>query len=208
MTIAFSATLPKRAASSRRPPPALGRSVSCQPSGTRSGWRRTRHGSGLDRWPTGRGAGAGLPPPQAEGTADRAPRSTGWRGEAVPARPEQAVLLVHAINPHGFAWSRRVTQENVDLNRNFLVDFTAPAGEPWLRRTGWAVALEEGTAPASASSGGSGFPCASTATRPWSRRSQAASIATRAGSITAARRMFRPAHPTGIFRDHLARRHQ
>ncbi len=30
-----------------------------------------------------------------------------------------AVLLVHAINPHGFAWVRRVTQENVDLNRNF-----------------------------------------------------------------------------------------
>ncbi len=30
-----------------------------------------------------------------------------------------AVVLVHAINPHGFAWIRRVTQENVDLNRNF-----------------------------------------------------------------------------------------
>lgn len=30
-----------------------------------------------------------------------------------------AVVLVHAINPYGFAWLRRVTQENVDLNRNF-----------------------------------------------------------------------------------------
>ncbi|WP_431109020.1 M14 family metallopeptidase [Variovorax paradoxus] len=36
-----------------------------------------------------------------------------------------AVLYVHALNPHGFSYGRRVTQENVDLNRNFL-DFTKP----------------------------------------------------------------------------------
>ncbi len=30
-----------------------------------------------------------------------------------------AVLYVHALNPHGFSYMRRVTQENVDLNRNF-----------------------------------------------------------------------------------------
>jgi hypothetical protein len=30
-----------------------------------------------------------------------------------------AVLYVHALNPHGFSWVRRVTHENVDLNRNF-----------------------------------------------------------------------------------------
>ncbi|MBI1779753.1 MAG: DUF2817 domain-containing protein [Proteobacteria bacterium] len=36
------------------------------------------------------------------------------------AQPDTAVILVHAINPHGFAWGRRVTEENVDLNRNFL----------------------------------------------------------------------------------------
>ena len=47
------------------------------------------------------------------------------RGEAARLRPRQAVLLVHAINPYGFAWSRRVTHENVDLNRNF-VDFDRP----------------------------------------------------------------------------------
>ncbi|WP_119165110.1 M14 family metallopeptidase [Algihabitans albus] len=39
--------------------------------------------------------------------------------------PGVAVLIVHAINPHGFAWSRRVTEDNVDLNRNFA-DFDAP----------------------------------------------------------------------------------
>lgn len=39
--------------------------------------------------------------------------------------PDTAVLLIHALNPHGFAWVRRVTEDGVDLNRNF-VDFTAP----------------------------------------------------------------------------------
>jgi predicted deacylase len=37
------------------------------------------------------------------------------------------VVLLHAINPWGFSWSRRVTEDNVDLNRNFR-DFSAPAG--------------------------------------------------------------------------------
>lgn len=36
-----------------------------------------------------------------------------------------AVLYVHALNPYGFSWLRRTTQENVDLNRNFH-DFHQP----------------------------------------------------------------------------------
>ena len=37
------------------------------------------------------------------------------------ARPAgMAVVLIHAINPYGFSWLRRVTHENVDLNRNHL----------------------------------------------------------------------------------------
>ena len=36
-----------------------------------------------------------------------------------------AVLYLHALNPHGFSWWRRVTQEGVDLNRNFH-DFHQP----------------------------------------------------------------------------------
>ena len=35
-----------------------------------------------------------------------------------------AVLYVHALNPYGFSWWRRTTDENVDLNRNFR-DFSA-----------------------------------------------------------------------------------
>jgi hypothetical protein len=34
-----------------------------------------------------------------------------------------ALVLVHANNPHGFAHERRVNEDNIDLNRNF-VDFT------------------------------------------------------------------------------------
>jgi Protein of unknown function (DUF2817) len=36
-----------------------------------------------------------------------------------------AVLYIHALNPHGFSHLRRVTNENVDLNRNFQ-DFSKP----------------------------------------------------------------------------------
>ncbi|MBL0728351.1 M14 family metallopeptidase [Piscinibacter sp. HJYY11] len=36
-----------------------------------------------------------------------------------------AVVYLHALNPYGFSWWRRVTHENVDLNRNFQ-DFTQP----------------------------------------------------------------------------------
>jgi hypothetical protein len=46
-----------------------------------------------------------------------------WRAHAREAGV--AVLYIHALNPHGFSHLRRVTQENVDLNRNFL-DFSLP----------------------------------------------------------------------------------
>ena len=36
-----------------------------------------------------------------------------------------ALLYVHGLNPYGFSWWRRTTQENVDLNRNFQ-DFSQP----------------------------------------------------------------------------------
>jgi hypothetical protein len=36
-----------------------------------------------------------------------------------------ALLFIHALNPYGFSWWRRVTHEGVDLNRNFL-DFAQP----------------------------------------------------------------------------------
>jgi hypothetical protein len=41
-----------------------------------------------------------------------------------------ALVLVHALNPYGFAWVRRANEENVDLNRNFLLPGEAYAGSP------------------------------------------------------------------------------
>ena len=53
---------------------------------------------------------------------------TGWLdgGHAIRDLPKGiAVLFIHAVNPHGFAWARRVNEDNVDLNRNF-VDHAKP----------------------------------------------------------------------------------
>ncbi len=46
-----------------------------------------------------------------------------WREKARAAGV--AVLYIHALNPYGFSHIRRVTHENVDLNRNFQ-DFAKP----------------------------------------------------------------------------------
>lgn len=54
------------------------------------------------------------------------------------------LMHVHAHNPHGFAHERRVTEDNVDLNRNF-VDFDRPLPRnaaydevhPWLVPDDW-----------------------------------------------------------------------
>ena len=44
--------------------------------------------------------------------------------------PGTAVVLVHAVNPYGFAWRRRANERNVDLNRNFLDPGEPYAGTP------------------------------------------------------------------------------
>lgn len=44
------------------------------------------------------------------------------------AGEDLSIVLLHANNPYGFAWGRRVNEDNVDLNRNF-VDFDAPLPE-------------------------------------------------------------------------------
>lgn len=47
------------------------------------------------------------------------------RGEVSRLPADLAVLMIHAINPFGFAWLRRTNEHNIDLNRNWI-DFTAP----------------------------------------------------------------------------------
>lgn len=55
---------------------------------------------------------------------------SGWfeTGLAGELQSGIAYLAIHAINPHGFAWLRRVTEDNVDLNRNFA-DFSGALPE-------------------------------------------------------------------------------
>ncbi|MGE0709917.1 MAG: M14 family metallopeptidase [Planctomycetota bacterium] len=53
--------------------------------------------------------------------------------EDLPARglPEGLRLVfVHALNPYGFSWIRRVNEHNVDLNRNFLRPGESYSGSP------------------------------------------------------------------------------
>ena len=47
---------------------------------------------------------------------------TEWLSGGVSIPEDVAVVVVHAINPYGFAWVRRVNEDNVDLNRN-CIDF-------------------------------------------------------------------------------------
>jgi hypothetical protein len=62
----------------------------------------------------------------AEGYAGSAAQVALMRTGALGHMPaDTRVVLVHGINPYGFAHATRTTENNVDLNRNF-VDFTAP----------------------------------------------------------------------------------
>ncbi len=49
----------------------------------------------------------------------------GWLSRQTDWPEDQKLILIHALNPYGFAWNRRVTEDNVDLNRNF-VDHAQP----------------------------------------------------------------------------------
>ena len=50
-----------------------------------------------------------------------------WLDEGMPeVSDDSAIVLLHVLNPYGMAWLRRVNENNVDLNRNFL-----SPGEPY-----------------------------------------------------------------------------
>ncbi len=59
-----------------------------------------------------------------EGFAGSLCQST-WLRDGVQLPDSVALVMVHAINPYGFAWIRRVNEDNVDLNRN-CIDFSRP----------------------------------------------------------------------------------
>lgn len=47
---------------------------------------------------------------------------TAWlqqlKSTSLPA--DTAVMVIHALNPYGFSWLRRVNEENMDINRNHV----------------------------------------------------------------------------------------
>ena len=52
-------------------------------------------------------------------------------------RDGHGVLLIHAINPYGFAFVRRANENNVDLNRNALGNFPGPVNPAYVEIDRW-----------------------------------------------------------------------
>ena len=76
---------------------------------------------------------------------------SGWLQQFDPQSlpSDTAVMLVHALNPFGFSWLRRVNEDNIDINRNHLnFDAGAPINEdyedihPWLFPDTWSEAAQ------------------------------------------------------------------
>lgn len=44
--------------------------------------------------------------------------------------PRTTLILIHALNPYGFKYLRRTNEDNIDLNRNFLLEGDLYAGSP------------------------------------------------------------------------------
>jgi len=52
-------------------------------------------------------------------------------------REGNGLLLIHALNPYGFAFLRRANENNVDLNRNALESFPGPANPAYGELNNW-----------------------------------------------------------------------
>jgi hypothetical protein len=54
---------------------------------------------------------------------------TGLLREGIEAPKGMKIVMLHALNPFGFSWDRRVNEDNADINRNFA-DFKNPPKNP------------------------------------------------------------------------------
>lgn len=52
---------------------------------------------------------------------------TGLLREGLVAPGNSKIVMLHALNPYGFAWDRRVNEDNADINRNFVDHKKPPA---------------------------------------------------------------------------------
>lgn len=63
---------------------------------------------------------------------------TGLLGESIADRVPKGAKLVmlHALNPFGFAWNRRVNEDNADVNRNFVDHAHPPVNADYAKLAG------------------------------------------------------------------------
>jgi hypothetical protein len=61
-----------------------------------------------------------------EGFCGSACQAAWLRSSSHQITSDTAVYFLHGLNPYGFAWRRRVNEDNVDLNRNFLELYSGP----------------------------------------------------------------------------------
>ncbi len=66
---------------------------------------------------------------------------TGLLREGVAARVPRGARLVmlHALNPYGFSWDRRVDEDNTDINRNFADHAHPPVNDDYAQLAEWIV---------------------------------------------------------------------
>jgi hypothetical protein len=67
---------------------------------------------------------------------------TGLLRAAAAPPPGARLVMIHALNPYGFAWNRRVNEDNVDINRNFI-DHADPPANPGYDELAAAFALRD-----------------------------------------------------------------
>jgi len=69
---------------------------------------------------------------------------TGLLREGVSGQlpPDLRLVMIHAVNPYGFAWMRRVNEDNIDLNRNFIDHAVVHPANPGYARLAEVVAPE------------------------------------------------------------------
>ncbi len=56
---------------------------------------------------------------------------TGLLRGGLRAPPGVKIVLLNALNPYGFAWDRRVNEDNADVNRNFVDHANPPLNAPY-----------------------------------------------------------------------------
>lgn len=78
-----------------------------------------------------------------EGPAGSAVQSLWLEAAPIVLPKDTAVLLVHALNPWGFAYVSRLTENNVDLNRNFIDWNQPPPGNPFYHHIAQAIRVKD-----------------------------------------------------------------